>query len=79
MGSSSFLWNCTKKFVTAAVITVTVSDRFATVVPVRGGSMSPTLNPRTGSLKEDVFGIFLAEGVHKKTLLLHLQILLFDH
>ncbi|KAK7373936.1 hypothetical protein VNO80_07358 [Phaseolus coccineus] len=55
MGSSSFLWNCTKKFVTAAVITVTVSDRYVTVVPVRGGSMSPTLNPKTGSLMGDVF------------------------
>jgi len=79
MGSSSFLWSCTKKFVTAAVITVTVSDRYVTVVPVRGGSMSPTLNPKTGSLTGDVFGIFLAEGVHKKILLLQLQILLFDH
>jgi len=74
MGSSSFVWNCTKKFVTAAVITVTVSDRFVTVVPVRGGSMSPTLNPKSG-----FFGIFLAEGVHKKILLFQLQILLFDH
>lgn len=45
MGTSSFLWNCTKKFITAGVITVTVSDRFVTVVPVRGGSMSPTFNP----------------------------------
>jgi len=75
MGSTSFLWNCTKKFVTAAVITVTVTDRFGTVVPVRGGSMSPTLNPKSGSL----MGIFLAEGVHKKILLLQFQILLLDH
>ncbi|TKY65851.1 Mitochondrial inner membrane protease subunit 2 [Spatholobus suberectus] len=52
---SSFLWNCTKKFITAAVITVTVSDRYVTVIPVRGGSMSPTFNPKTGSLMEDVF------------------------
>ncbi|RDY01585.1 Mitochondrial inner membrane protease subunit 2, partial [Mucuna pruriens] len=62
MGASSFLWNCTKKFVTAGIITVTVSDRYATIIPVRGGSMSPTFNPKTGSLMEDVFGIFLADG-----------------
>ncbi|KAL1359856.1 hypothetical protein HN51_005207 [Arachis hypogaea] len=49
MGSSSFLWNFTKKFVTFGIITVTVSDRYVTVVPVRGGSMSPTLNPKTSS------------------------------
>ncbi|CAJ1805365.1 unnamed protein product [Sphenostylis stenocarpa] len=55
MGLSSFLWNCTKKFATAAVITVTVSDRFASVVPVRGGSMSPTLNPKSGSQMGDFF------------------------
>ncbi|KAK7294685.1 hypothetical protein RJT34_17576 [Clitoria ternatea] len=54
MGSSSFLWNFTKKFITAGLITVTVSDRYATVVPVRGGSMSPTLNPKTGSGMEDI-------------------------
>lgn len=60
MGTSSFLWNCTKKFITAGVITVTVSDRFATVIPVRGGSMSPTFNPN------GIFGIFLAEGFRKK-------------
>ncbi|XP_027350428.1 mitochondrial inner membrane protease subunit 2 isoform X2 [Abrus precatorius] len=51
----SFLWNCTKKFVTAGLITVTVSDRYATVIPVRGGSMSPTFNPKAGSLTEDFF------------------------
>jgi len=45
-----FLWNFTKKFVAAAFVTVAVSDRFVTVVPVRGGSMSPTLNPISGFL-----------------------------
>ncbi|KAK7339868.1 hypothetical protein VNO77_20554 [Canavalia gladiata] len=55
MGPSSFLWNCAKKFVTAGLITVTVSDRYVTVIPVRGGSMSPTFNPKTDSLMEDVF------------------------
>nr|AFK44255.1 unknown [Lotus japonicus] len=50
MGPSGFLWNFTKKFVTFGLISVTVSDRYMTVVPVRGGSMSPTFNPKTHSL-----------------------------
>ncbi|OIW01189.1 hypothetical protein TanjilG_10350 [Lupinus angustifolius] len=49
MGTRNFLWNFTKKFVTFGLITVTVSDRYVTVVPVRGGSMSPTFNPKTSS------------------------------
>ena len=49
MGTSSFLWNCTKKFITAGIVTVTVTDHFVTVIPVRGGSMSPTFNPKAGS------------------------------
>ncbi|KAL2337039.1 hypothetical protein Fmac_011485 [Flemingia macrophylla] len=53
--ATSFLWNYTKKFVTASIITVTVSDRYVTVIPVRGDSMSPTFNPKSGSLMEDVF------------------------
>ncbi|XP_061366179.1 uncharacterized protein LOC133309426 [Gastrolobium bilobum] len=53
MGPSSFLWNFTKKFVTAGLVTLTVSDRYASVVPVRGASMSPTFNPKTGSLMRD--------------------------
>jgi inner membrane protease subunit 2 len=47
MGTRNFLWNFTKKFVTFGLITVTVSDRYVTVVPVRGASMSPTFNPNT--------------------------------
>ncbi|KAK7380282.1 hypothetical protein VNO78_32790 [Psophocarpus tetragonolobus] len=54
MGSIS-LWNSAKKIITAAVITVAVSDRIVTVVPVRGGSMSPTFNPKTGSWMEETF------------------------
>lgn len=59
MGPSNFLWSCTKKFITIGLITVTVSDRYVTVVPVRGGSMSPTFNPKTDSLTGDVSGNFL--------------------
>ncbi|GAU18935.1 hypothetical protein TSUD_229250 [Trifolium subterraneum] len=53
MGTRNFLWNFTKKFVTFGLITVTVSDRYVTVVPVRGGSMSPTFNPKTDSFTDD--------------------------
>ncbi|KAG5037794.1 hypothetical protein AAZX31_07G139500 [Glycine max] len=55
MGTSSFLWNCTKKFISAGIVTVTVTDLFVTVIPVRGGSMSPTFNPKAGSLMGGVF------------------------
>ncbi|KAB5519997.1 hypothetical protein DKX38_024316 [Salix brachista] len=58
MGSGSLLWNLTKKYLTAGVIGLTITDRFASIVPVRGGSMSPTFNPRTntglGSLDDRV-------------------------
>ncbi|KAG5253345.1 mitochondrial inner membrane protease [Salix suchowensis] len=49
MGSGSLLWNLTKKYLTAGVIGLTITDRFASIVPVRGGSMSPTFNPRTNT------------------------------
>ncbi|XVE76536.1 hypothetical protein DITRI_Ditri12bG0181700 [Diplodiscus trichospermus] len=50
MGTPSFLWNIAKKCFTVGLVTLTVSDRFASIVGVRGASMSPTLNPRTNSL-----------------------------
>ncbi|XP_004511435.1 uncharacterized protein [Cicer arietinum] len=53
MGTRNFVWSFTKKFITFGLITVTVSDRYVTVVPVRGGSMSPTFNPKTDSLIKD--------------------------
>ncbi|KAG4936857.1 hypothetical protein JHK84_050965 [Glycine max] len=39
----------------AGIVTVTVTDHFVTVIPVRGGSMSPTFNPKAGSHMGDVF------------------------
>ncbi|KAJ7961249.1 putative Mitochondrial inner membrane protease subunit [Quillaja saponaria] len=50
MGTRSFLWDVTKKSLTFGLVTLTLTDRYASVVPVRGGSMSPTFNPRTNSL-----------------------------
>ncbi|KAJ7949961.1 putative Mitochondrial inner membrane protease subunit [Quillaja saponaria] len=50
MGSQRFLWDVAKKSLTLGLITLTVADRYGSVVPVRGSSMSPTFNPRTSSL-----------------------------
>ncbi|BFG34973.1 hypothetical protein CerSpe_212470 [Prunus speciosa] len=50
MGTRSVLWSFANKFFTCGVIGVYVSDRFVGVAPVRGFSMSPTLNPGTTSL-----------------------------
>lgn len=76
MGTGNFIWNFTKKFITFGVITVTVSDRYVTIVPVRGGSMSPTFNPKTSSSLGNNFGKFLL--IQKKCNFSQLQILLFD-
>nr|XP_027065979.1 mitochondrial inner membrane protease subunit 2-like isoform X1 [Coffea arabica]XP_027065980.1 mitochondrial inner membrane protease subunit 2-like isoform X1 [Coffea arabica] len=57
MGTRNFLWNSAKKFFTIGLIGLTVSDRYFSIVPVRGYSMSPTFNPQissyTGSLTDD--------------------------
>ncbi|XP_021888611.1 mitochondrial inner membrane protease subunit 2 isoform X2 [Carica papaya] len=53
MGTHNILWNLTKKCFTAGLIGLTVSDRYFSVVPVRGTSMSPTFNPRANSLTDD--------------------------
>ncbi|XWS59950.1 hypothetical protein CRYUN_Cryun08bG0166200 [Craigia yunnanensis] len=57
MGTPSVLWNIAKKCFTVGLITLTVSDRFASIVSIRGASMSPTFNPKTntllGSLSDD--------------------------
>ncbi|XP_068669153.1 uncharacterized protein [Aristolochia californica] len=47
MGSLNFLWSLTKKTIFSSLVAVTISDRYASFVPVRGFSMSPTFN--TGS------------------------------
>ncbi|GAV75476.1 Peptidase_S24 domain-containing protein [Cephalotus follicularis] len=49
MGSLKFLWDVSKSCLTAGLISLTFSDRFASIVPVRGTSMSPTFNPITDS------------------------------
>lgn len=47
MGTQKGLWSFANKFFTAGVLGLYVTDRFASVAPVRGSSMSPTLNPGT--------------------------------
>ncbi|GKV21965.1 hypothetical protein SLEP1_g31881 [Rubroshorea leprosula] len=49
---SNFLWSLAKKSLTAGLIAVTISDRLASISPVHGYSMSPTLNPKTNTLPE---------------------------
>lgn len=59
MGTRSALWSFANKFFTCGVIGVYVSDRFVGVAPVRGSSMSPTLNPGTTSLMGLPVGLYI--------------------
>ncbi|KAJ0704827.1 putative peptidase S26, mitochondrial inner membrane protease subunit 2 [Helianthus annuus] len=60
MRSARFIWNVCKSSFTFGLIGLTVSDRFASVVPVRGLSMSPTFNPPNNSSS---FGLFTDDHV----------------
>ncbi|GMY25485.1 mitochondrial inner membrane protease subunit 2 [Fagus crenata] len=53
MGSGNILWNSVKKYFTFGLIGLTVSDRYASIVPVRGASMSPTFNPQADTFMDD--------------------------
>ncbi|KAA8517391.1 hypothetical protein F0562_017684 [Nyssa sinensis] len=57
MGTQNSLWNLAKKSFTFGLISLTIADRYASIVPVQGFSMSPTFNPHTstsmGSLTDD--------------------------
>ena len=55
METRNVLWNLAKKYFTFGLIGLTVSDRYASIVPVRGASMSPTFNPQASNFT----GIFL--------------------
>lgn len=56
MATGSFFWNLGKKYFTAGLIGLTISDRYAGVMAVRGSSMSPTLNPHEQSPSGFVLG-----------------------
>lgn len=47
MGTRSLLWDITKKYLTVGLVGLTISDRYASIVSVRGSSMSPAFNPRS--------------------------------
>ncbi|KAJ4835052.1 hypothetical protein Tsubulata_012848 [Turnera subulata] len=49
MGTRNLLWSFTKKYFTFGLVGLTISDRYASIVPVHGASMSPTFNPGTKS------------------------------
>lgn len=49
MGTRNLLWNVANKYFTFGLVGLTVSDRYASIVPVRGGSMAPTFNPRAST------------------------------
>ncbi|XP_058214485.1 uncharacterized protein LOC131325977 [Rhododendron vialii] len=49
MGTQNLLWGFAKKCFTCGLVALTISDRYASIVPVRGASMSPTFNPRSSS------------------------------
>ncbi|KAL8152514.1 hypothetical protein V2J09_010274 [Rumex salicifolius] len=49
MGSANSFWSFTRKSLTFGIIGLTFSDRFASVMPIRGHSMSPTFNPEKNS------------------------------
>jgi len=57
MGAWDFLWMLSKKSLSGALIGLTISDRYASIVAVQGRSMQPTLNPgsknRFGSFEGD--------------------------
>ncbi|KAL6528615.1 hypothetical protein OROMI_029260 [Orobanche minor] len=55
MTSQNFLWSIAKKYFTAGLIGLTISDRYASFMAVRGSSMSPTLNPRNENSTGFVF------------------------
>ncbi|XP_010464530.1 PREDICTED: mitochondrial inner membrane protease subunit 2-like [Camelina sativa] len=53
MGIQKLLWEVAKKSFAGGIIGLTISDRCCSVVPVRGDSMSPTMNPQKNSFFDD--------------------------
>lgn len=59
MGTGNFLWNLSKRYFTVGLIGLTVSDRYFSIVPIHGSSMSPTFNSHVNNSK----GPFLVDHV----------------
>uniref|UniRef100_A0A453J037 Uncharacterized protein n=1 Tax=Aegilops tauschii subsp. strangulata TaxID=200361 RepID=A0A453J037_AEGTS len=51
MGARSQLWSIAKMSVTGGVIGVTISDRYVTVVAIKGHSMHPTMTATDSALR----------------------------
>ncbi|XP_057801257.1 uncharacterized protein LOC131016552 [Salvia miltiorrhiza] len=49
MSPQNFLLDAAKKYFTAGIVGLTISDRYARFTAVRGPSMSPTFNPHSNS------------------------------
>lgn len=79
MGTRNLVWNVTKKLATIGLITFTVSDRYATVVPVRGASMSPTFNPKTNSFTGFLFFSATFLYNYKKKLIFTIGVLIINY
>ncbi|KAG8374407.1 hypothetical protein BUALT_Bualt11G0128600 [Buddleja alternifolia] len=58
MATPNFLWSLAKKYLTAGLIGLTISDRYASFMAIRGSSMSPTLNPHGKDSTGFVLGKF---------------------
>ncbi|KAI3981390.1 hypothetical protein MKX01_029221 [Papaver californicum] len=61
MGTLNFLWDSAKKSFTAGLITLTVSDRYASIASIRGLSMHPTFNPNKSTFMGLLVGIIVAD------------------
>lgn len=61
MGSQNLLWSIAKKCFTFGLVGLTISDRYASIVSVRGVSMSPTFNPLTSTSRVAIDDYVLVE------------------
>lgn len=51
MGTRNQLWSIAKMSVTGGVIGITISDRYVTVVAIKGHSMHPTMTATDSALR----------------------------
>lgn len=56
MGAGNFLRNLSKGYVTVGLIGLTVTDRYFSIVPIHGLSMSPTFNSNVNNSKGPFLG-----------------------
>ncbi|XP_048548910.1 mitochondrial inner membrane protease subunit 2-like [Triticum urartu] len=54
MGTRNQLWSIAKMSVTGGVIGITISDRYVTVVAIKGHSMHPTMTGTDSALRGDI-------------------------